>query len=474
MWYHATMVKSLRLLCRSLILAACLLILAPSIPGVAQEPGGGTQSISVSPRRIKGMAFSPDGRLLAGMSEDDVVIWAVQKLHVVKVLALTCGEPAEVGWSPDSRYLAATAPGGFGDAHDQIMVWRTDTWQPVAFHQTPGFFDGFAFVADKPELIVMENGQTTVLWDFARNKTVRRVICPDREAGYRIPWVHAYLRPEWEHRIMGSCRDAVSPLDGTIAHKYDDETITLTPSSQKVSRIPFHRVLPWYPPITAFRGGQQEEVSPWVSVQVTPIAPITPAEIAAAAPNRIAKFDSGVIHSIALGHAESPDYRDVGADIVVQSSDGQTLKTRSYHVPDDPSHLSFSPNGKYLAYLMRPEPVDYENYSYRVLDLANARLSSRVMAASFDRGITWSPDSRYLSLYGGGLAWGRYYASHVLLCWDFKRNRSRAVVSAWEIKDNWTRTGRLRFQVEHGGNGEFDPATGIITLLPDAPDKRPR
>lgn len=467
------MVKSLRLLCRSLILAACLLILAPSIPGVAQEPGGGTQSISVSPRRIKGMAFSPDGRLLAGMSEDDVVIWAVQKLHVVKVLALTCGEPAEVGWSPDSRYLATAASGGFGDVHSQIMVWRTDTWQPVAAYQTYGFLNACAFVADKPQMIVMGNDRTVALWDFARDKTIRRVVWPtDRQSAYRLPWVRAYLGREGKDRNFSFDGDVVSPLDGTVANTQgqDESIVTLTPSAQKASRIPFHHVLPWCPAKTAYRAEPRKKVGPWVSVKAVPGLPITPGEIAAAAANRIAKYDSGAVHCIALAHEAPRNNRAGGGDIVIQRSNGQTVKTRSYRVPDDPIHLSLSPNGKYLVYMMGPEPVDaMDTYRYRVLDLANARLSSCATVGSYTEGITWSPDSRYLSLYDGGLAAARYYTLQVLLCWDFKRNRSRNVVSAWNIKDDWTSNGRLRFHVEHGGGGEFDPATGIITLLPDTP-----
>jgi len=465
MWYDTTMANPFRVLCRFLVIAACLLILAPSVPGVAQEQRDEERIIKTDARDIEYMVFSPDGNLLACMSQDHVIILSVRKLHHVRTLTLPCGVPRMIVWSPDSRYLATNSTGGFGRVRDEVMVWRTDTWQPVAFYPTQGYLNGFAFVTGKPELVVMANDCTTVLWDFARNKTLRRAVWPNREAGYHIPWVCKYMRSDWMDSYGDLSRYPVSPLDGITASRRDDQTIVLTPSSQKVSPIPVHPILPWLPPITTLRGGPQEKVGPWDSVPVTPAAPITPAEIAAAAPDRIAEHDSGIVHKVALAHAAPPNNHDAGGDIVVQSSDGQSVKTRAYHVPDDPCRLSFSPNGKYLVYMMGPEPVDAITYRYRVLDLASARLSSYATEGSYVERIAWSPDSRYLSLYDDGQAWARYYTLQVLLCWDFKRNRTQAVVSAWNIEDNWTSAGRLRFHVEHGGKGEFDPATGIITLL---------
>lgn len=58
---------------------------------------------------IWGVAWSPDGRLLASSSSGGVRLWDTQTWQVVAVLPMKFGNivPSSVAWSPDGRYLAA-------------------------------------------------------------------------------------------------------------------------------------------------------------------------------------------------------------------------------------------------------------------------------------------------------------------------------------------------------------------------------
>lgn len=97
------------------------------------------------------MAFSVDGKLLATTADDThVAIWDAERGSELDELALPSKGRA-VAFSPDGRYLAATA-GNFSDSF--IVVWDARTRQRVWTTNQIDFANAIAFTPDSRQLLV--------------------------------------------------------------------------------------------------------------------------------------------------------------------------------------------------------------------------------------------------------------------------------------------------------------------------------
>ena len=71
------------------------------------------------------LAWSPDGRFIAGAGKNMVRIWDVAKRSVSRELVLSVGNGRGLAWSPDSRHLVCAVDGA--TANISGVIWDTET-----------------------------------------------------------------------------------------------------------------------------------------------------------------------------------------------------------------------------------------------------------------------------------------------------------------------------------------------------------
>ncbi len=111
----------------------------------------------------KAILFSPDGRLLAAVSEWGLSIWNLRTGQRTQRISCRIRDLAAVAFSADGRFLAlASNPlKSTGKQWPALQVWDLETKQPL--HESLGekrFFNAFlAFSADGKQLILCGKGQ---------------------------------------------------------------------------------------------------------------------------------------------------------------------------------------------------------------------------------------------------------------------------------------------------------------------------
>jgi WD40 repeat protein len=156
---------------------------------------------------VRSLCFSPDGRLLATIDGRAVRFWeAATWQEGAPPLALDPGSRA-IAFSPDGRHFAAAAVGGI------VTVWDTRSWKEEASHTehwavaqgAQRFLHGCVFLADNRTLATGDNGGHIVLWDTERRKRIH----------------------SWQAHPAGIRAMALAPDGRTLATGGYDGTVTL-------------------------------------------------------------------------------------------------------------------------------------------------------------------------------------------------------------------------------------------------------
>ena len=132
--------------------------------------------------RLEDPVFSPDGKTMAAIFGEDVVVWNVETGKKVRTLKKFSGWPSTIAFSPDNRFLAvASIKGAMPGGESEISVWEIATGKSV--HRLRGkndVIECLQFVV-RGEAILIGSLQyepavtmgTVKLWDL-RDNTLKR------------------------------------------------------------------------------------------------------------------------------------------------------------------------------------------------------------------------------------------------------------------------------------------------------------
>ncbi len=118
---------------------------------------------------ISGMAFSPDGSLLATVSMGDIALWRISDGHQVRTMSGgEEGAAINVAFSPNGRFLAV----GTGDG--TVQLWRVadGTLENTLEGHTDAVND-LAFPADGHLLVSASDDKTVRVWQVSDGKALR-------------------------------------------------------------------------------------------------------------------------------------------------------------------------------------------------------------------------------------------------------------------------------------------------------------
>jgi WD40 repeat protein len=160
---------------RALLLTMGLLVTAGQ-PVPAQEPGKPV-SLSAGKWGVVGVAFSPDGKILATGSLDGVVIlWDVPTGRVRAVLDKHADIITGVAFSPDGKTLASSSCNG------TVRLWGTATGRERdTLRGSVWGVNAVAFAPDGKTLAWANEGGTVTLWDLAAGRagaTLKPALAP--------------------------------------------------------------------------------------------------------------------------------------------------------------------------------------------------------------------------------------------------------------------------------------------------------
>src|SRR5262249_53075274 len=116
---------------------------------------------------VQAIAFSPDSTVIAaGTSDEDqnsIRLWDVKTLQVIKSLPSDTGFALDLAFSPDGKWLA-------GITNDNItQIWDTATGAKIASLCTTWGWNSRAGVAFSPDgkMLVATYDRQAILWDTA-------------------------------------------------------------------------------------------------------------------------------------------------------------------------------------------------------------------------------------------------------------------------------------------------------------------
>jgi WD40 repeat protein len=149
--------------------------------------------------RVNGVAFSPDGKLLASASQDATIkIWDPATGKELRTLTGHQAPVMSLAFSPDGKSLASV---GFtkGQVGNGAMIWDVATWEAqVKLEDNQGSFSSVAFSPDS-KVVAACGFPAAKLWDTATGKQVGALY---EELGVQV--MSAMFSPDDKILVLGA------------------------------------------------------------------------------------------------------------------------------------------------------------------------------------------------------------------------------------------------------------------------------
>jgi WD40 repeat protein/serine/threonine protein kinase len=134
--------------------------------------------------QVFGVAFSPDGRLIAsGATQDrNVMVWDARTLQRLRILDGGGGSVCSVAFSPDGKLLAAGIGNPSQNQPGTVRIWDLETGKDLALSGHVGSIFCVAFSKDSARIASAGEDRTARIWDA---KTGERVgLLPSKTLGF--------------------------------------------------------------------------------------------------------------------------------------------------------------------------------------------------------------------------------------------------------------------------------------------------
>lgn len=187
---------------------------------------------------INDVAFSPDGRLLATVSQDtDIKLWDIATGQAIGTLTLHAQPINAVAFSPDGRILATGGDDGF------IILWNVETQQLITpLNGQDGAVNDLVFHPNGEHLLAGYANSAMRLWDIANRRSDQRLVGHDgsinavtvNSDGSRFASAGSDGRIIVWNGAAGSSRFSIEPFSGPDSLPIAINALTFSPDDGRL------------------------------------------------------------------------------------------------------------------------------------------------------------------------------------------------------------------------------------------------